>query len=1306
MVTGLNLKSICLRTFCCVLFLFSLALAGSPPRPAAHAAPDASILRVAVGGATSGSCGGDWSSPCDLRYALQSRALPGDQVWVKAGVYRPGPSGARTAAFALPAGVAVYGGFAGAETALEQRDWSANLTILSGDIDANDANLDGNDVAESSDDIQGGNAYHVVTSSSVTETARLDGFTVTAGLADGASFPADSGGGMYNLSAGPSLSNLVFSGNRAGVGGGGVYNDSSAPVLSGVLFTGNRAGGGGGMSNESASNPVLTGVTFLRNRSDYGGALYNWGSSPSLDRVAFTGNTASVDGGGMSCYMCSARLSNVLFSGNHAAYGGAISVYYSSSLPRLSNVTLSGNRANTGGGMYNDYNSAPQIDNTILWGNTASSGAQVYNNGSGVIPVFRNSLVQGGVAGLGQDGGGNLAADPLFARSPSPGADAAWGTADDDYGDLRLRPPSPAVDAGSNALVLAGVTTDLAGDLRLVNYLVDIGAYERQPATLYVDLHAPGPQIDGLSWTTAFTAVQPALAAAVYGDQLWVADGVYTPGPAGMPGAAFALLRGVALYGGFAGTESALPQRDWNANLTVLSGDLAGDDLNADLNFVAETWSDIQGENAYHVVSGNGVTATAVLDGFTITGGSATTGSCPGAGCGGGMYNTSASPTLRHLAFRGNQATWAGGMYDWYSSPALEGVAFRGNRAEYYGGGMDNANSSPGLVDVTFEGNQATYGGGMSNEGGGVPALTGVTFHANQAGYGGGMYNYETTPHLVNVVFYGNRSDYYGGGMRNISSSPSLSNVVFSGNQAGDGGGLANDLSSSPALSNVTFSGNQAAAAGGGMYNDRASKPQVDNTLLWGNTAATDPQVSNLASQPVFRNSLVQGGVAGLGQDGGGNLAYDPLLVRLPSPGADAAWGTSDDDYGDLHPRPASPAVEAGDTAFVLPGVTVDLAGNPRLAGAVVDIGAYEVQSPNHAPALDTSGSPALDPLLQGVPPGSGLAVADLIQRLGGSRITDGDDPGALCGLAFTAAGNTHGAWQYTTDGGASWQGFGSPSETAALLLSDALANRVRFVPLSGFSGTVDPGLAFRAWDQADARPDGSRGVDVTFNGSSAAFSAQLETASIQVAESQLVYQLTDPPGSEWCLPRADVTPGGSKFLGQFGNETACISLDSLPQHHWVTLSFDLYVIRTWNGNTGLASAPAARLPAAAEEAAGPDRFQVAAQDVRLLDVTFATWPGELQSYPYSFGQGNFPANTGAAQVNTLGYTFEGQPCDAVYHITRVFRHAAADLRIDFTALGLQEISNESWGLADVRVLVSDQNILQPWTMYLPAVRR
>ena len=123
-------------------------------------------------------------------------------------------------------GVKIYGGFAATETLRSQRNYTSNVTVLSGDIDHETMpdQTDSSGVVTQTNYITGSYAYHVISNTNVLSTAVLDGFTLTAGQSNGSS-PHNDGGGMYNRgSSSPSLSNLSFSGNFAAHEGGGIYN--------------------------------------------------------------------------------------------------------------------------------------------------------------------------------------------------------------------------------------------------------------------------------------------------------------------------------------------------------------------------------------------------------------------------------------------------------------------------------------------------------------------------------------------------------------------------------------------------------------------------------------------------------------------------------------------------------------------------------------------------------------------------------------------------------------------------------------------------------------------------------------------------------------------------------------------------------------------------------------------------------------------------------------------------------------------------------------------------------------------------
>jgi hypothetical protein len=327
---------------------------------------------------------------------------------------------------------------------------------------------------------------------------------------------------------------------------------------------------------------------------------------------------------------------------------------------------------------------------------------------------------------------------------------------------------------------------------------------------------------DCSSWANACVLLT-ALTGAASGDEIWVAAGTHKPTAGSSRGATFQLVNGVAVYGGFAGTETDRSERNPTINVTILSGDLNGDDVGYANN----------SENVYHVVTG--VTG-ATLDGFTITAGNANVDDVFSPdGNGGGMLNNSGS------------------------NPTLANLIFTGNSTAYYGGGMLNWNSSsPTLTDVSFIGNfAASDGGGMFNWSSSSPTMTNITFSSNLAPVGGGMYNYQ-------------------------GSNPSLTNVTFTDNSATMRGGGMYNYQSSPLLTNVTFSGNSANSYGGGMYNEVGSNPQVCNSIFWGNTAPSGgAQVHNSGSTPVVSYSVVQDGYAG----GSSIIVADPLLGMLGNHG-------------------------------------------------------------------------------------------------------------------------------------------------------------------------------------------------------------------------------------------------------------------------------------------------------------------------------------------------------------------------------------------------------------------------------------
>ena len=120
---------------------------------------------------------------------------------------------------------------------------------------------------------------------------------------------------------------------------------------------------------------------------------------------------------------------------------------------------------------------------------------------------------------------------------------------------------------------------------------------------VYVDVDSTCSSSCGGSWAEAHPNLQDALATAVSGDQIWVTQGIYYPDIGGgmSPNdrsATFTLLNGVAIYGGFAGNESSLDERNITANPTLLSGDIEKNDITDPGGVVTDT-TNIVGDNVY-----------------------------------------------------------------------------------------------------------------------------------------------------------------------------------------------------------------------------------------------------------------------------------------------------------------------------------------------------------------------------------------------------------------------------------------------------------------------------------------------------------------------------------------------------------------------------------------------------------------------------------------------------------------------------------------------------------------------------------
>jgi hypothetical protein len=466
--------------------------------------------------------------------------------------------------------------------------------------------------------------------------------------------------------------------------------------------------------------------------------------------------------------------------------------------------------------------------------------------------------------------------------------------------------------------------------------------------TLYVDAGLATGNDDGTSWAHAFQGthgLQAALAAAAPGDLVFAAQGTYLPSAVGARTAAFVLASGVEVYGGFQGGEASPAERPpFGTAPSVLSGDLAGDDGGA-----------LLGDNSLHVVRGAGAAASAVLDGFTVTGGNADGAGIDDKGAG-LLCNGSQAPTIRNCRFTSNRAAHGGAGY------------------------VSGAGAAPTFTDCTFEDNLGTStGGALTLSLAGAVRLERCAFRDNVASRGGGLDVSSTDGAVVSTcLFAGNHATSASGG-----------GAVWIG------GFGTTEIQSSTLVANTSD-----VHPVGGLVAGGGAVVIAANCILWDNAGPGGAQASlNQISGVAATYSIVEGGLAGAG-----NLAADP---QFAGPGDHAPLATSPAvDAGSNASVPAGTTLDlAGGPRCVTTLAAPDTGDG---IAPLVDIGAYEQGLGPNAFCDGSDGSLAACPCAN---PGAPDTGCDLSQSTGGVRLdvlSQETSPNAvtLTGTGFSTMGS------------------------------------------------------------------------------------------------------------------------------------------------------------------------------------------------------------------------------------------------------------------------------------------------------------
>jgi hypothetical protein len=476
---------------------------------------------------------------------------------------------------------------------------------------------------------------------------------------------------------------------------------------------------------------------------------------------------------------------------------------------------------------------------------------------------------------------------------------------------------------------------------------------------LYVDQDSSGG--DGQSWAGALRHLDEALAAADFLDgqvtEIWVAAGRYVPSPSDPDQTpVFTILDGVSLYGGFAGTETSINERNLELNETILDGDRLGNDQPGFVNF---------DDNRNRVVassSGNPFASTPVFDGFTVRGARLR-----------GMECFTAAPTIRACTFREN----LGGGLRYNATGAVVGSVFGGNRSDSTpGAGMriDSQFVNVAVRGCLFHLNQTTAfngGGGLSSDCDNLLVIE-TDFIGNTSSTIGGGASAVGGSRFLQCRFLGNTAPTNGGGLSVPAGAAgkvvSIVNCLFSGNKSVNGTGAGVHLATANTthqLLSSTFANNSAGSTGAGGVNaaNLNTKVNLRNTILWGNTGSSNVQTAQIGGTGPKTPSYctIQGWTGSLG--GVANNGLNPQFIDPD--GADNTLGTSDD-----LPAPGigSPCVDSGLTLalgadeFDLDGDgntielwPLDISGAPRFSesigtpntgcggGVPIDRGAFEL---------------------------------------------------------------------------------------------------------------------------------------------------------------------------------------------------------------------------------------------------------------------------------------------------------------------------------------------------------------------------
>lgn len=791
--------------------------------------------------------------------ALEDEDLKKAQVWVKAGDYDLKES------VLLNDGISIYGSFAGTEKTLEERTkgtkgWDyVNPTVL-----------------------RGANKTFAVLlqQASFTAETTIDGFTVEEGmpgvvLLKNALLKCCIIRNCKSRTDNMTLADGSIINNNAG----GVFVKQASTVDSCLIENNSSTSSGGGIYAENIAGIKIKNCLIQNNiAGTMGGGIFSW--QATVENCIVKDNTATTDGGGIVVRQTASLYYNCIVAGNTAkGKGGGIWFKDADAAKNATvyNLTVVNNKAEgSGGGVYFGY-AGQTLVNTILWGNTCNEADEQFATKSGVTATFTNCASSATLS----EGNVSLPADAagIFAEN--------W----------MLCEGSPCIDKGKEVAELP--KTDVYGNRRLSGEGYDIGACEYQTVLPY------GPDANGVfyvngaadqngygdSWNRPIKDLTTAIAAAKAwtkeyekSSQIWVAKGTY------LFLNTLDINTEVSIHGGFAGTESALEERQVKIN-------------GKPWEFENPTILDASSKCRVVAISADKV----VFDGFTVQNGRTTGTGNDHALCGAGIYTMNGGVTIRNCIVKKN-----------YCESVGAGIGIRTNSGEVIIGHC-----------LVTENTGKNNGGGIGLYGNSASlTIRNCEITGNQGTNGGGVFMYRGK--LENSVVTGNTGTNAGGVYLRAAGASAMYNcLVVENTTTGEGGSIYCQVANNTSIYNCTVTKN----SGGGLYYKvTPTAIPVVNNIFWGNKKdGAILEFSAAAGQSAENASMTY-----TAADGDELMAGTGNMVLTQDSAAIFAGGWTLDIL--------SPCIDKGNNEIAGMPAT-DLAGNPRKSNGMIDLGAYEFQA-------------------------------------------------------------------------------------------------------------------------------------------------------------------------------------------------------------------------------------------------------------------------------------------------------------------------------------------------------------------------